>query len=164
MLVCTHEKKAVVLKEKPSIQSIGVGAMAGAMIGALIGAALGLLVGAGIIQIPNFGPSGEAAEPLVITTQFTFTSIATGLIFGLVTGVILGVAARLIMAQYKKVNTDQIANKGDIMLAVQADDRREKAKVRALLRERGAFRFEEFSESWDQEVWSDFREELAEAG
>ena len=162
LLECTHEKEAVVLRENPSIQSIGVGALAGAMSGAVIGAILGMLVGFGVIQLPSPGPSGVETIPVPITGQFTVASVMTGLIFGVVTGVILGVATRLVMARYKKVDTLQRANKGDLMLAVHTNDIQKKAKARTTLKEHGAKRFEEFSESWDAEVWSEFREELAE--
>ncbi|HJS19948.1 MAG TPA: ABC transporter permease [Anaerolineales bacterium] len=164
MLECTHEKEAVVLKENPSIQSIGVGALAGAIIGGLIGAALGFLVGSGVIQLPSLGPSGGATVPFQITSQFTFTSVVTGLIFGVVTGIILGVATRLLTARYKKVDTLQTANKGDLMLAVQTNDIHKKAKARTTLKEHGAFKFEEFGESWDAEVWSELREEISQTG
>src|SRR6266511_3553802 len=89
VLECTHENEAVVLREHPSIQSIGIGALIGAFIVGGIGALLGLLVGFGVIHIPSLESAGPT-EPFTITLEFILTSLATGLIFGVMTGVILG--------------------------------------------------------------------------
>lgn len=164
MLECTHEKEAVVLKEKPTIQSIAIAALIGAVILGGIGAVLGLLVGLGIIQLPVLDPSGGPALPFEVTWEYTLTSLATGLIFGGVTGAILGAATRLAMAQYKTVDTTHQASKGDLMLAVQTNDMRRETKARSTLKEHGAIRFEEFREKWDTEVWSVFEEEASRAG
>jgi len=164
MLECTHEKEAVVLKEKPTIQSIGISALIGAVILGGIGGVLGLLVGLGVIQLPSLDPSGGPAPPFEITWEYTLTSLATGLIFGVVTGAILGTATRLIMAQYKKIDTPQIANKGDLMVAVQTNDIRRETRARTTMKENGAVRFEEFREKWDTEVWSEFKEQASQAG
>jgi hypothetical protein len=164
MLECTHEKEAVVLKEKPTIQSIGIAALIGAVILGGIGGVLGLLVGLGVIQLPSLDPSGGPASPFEITWEYTLTSLATGLIFGAVTGAILGTATRLIMAQYKKIDTPQIANKGDLMVAVQTNDMRRETKARSTMKEYGAVWFDEFREKWDTDVWSEFEEEADPAG
>lgn len=163
MLECTHEKKAVVVKN-PSIQSIGIGALIGALVVGGIGGILGLLVGLGIIQIPSLEPSGGATVPFQITGEFTFTSLVTGLIFGVVTGVILGVATRLALARYREVDTLQQANKGDLMLAVLTNDMRKEARARQTMKEYGAVKIDEFRETWDTEVWSVFDEEASQAG
>lgn len=164
MLECTHEKEAVVVKEKPTIQSIAIAALIGAVILGGIGAVLGLLVGLGVIQLPVLDPSGGPALPFEVTWEYTLTSLATGLIFGGVTGAILGAATRLAMAQYKTVDTPQQASKGDLMLAVQTNDMRRETKARSTLKEHGAIRFEEFREKWDTEVWSVVEEEASRAG
>jgi hypothetical protein len=164
LLECTHEKEAVVLKEKPTIQSIAIAALIGAVILGGIGTVLGLLVGLGMIQLPVLDPSGGQALPFEITWEYTLTSVATGLIFGVATGAILGAATRLVMAQYKTVDTPQKANKGDLMLAVQTNDMRRETQARSTLKEYGAVRFEEFREKWDTEVWSVFEEEASQAG
>jgi hypothetical protein len=159
MLECTHENKAVVLKEEPSIQSIGVGALIGAILVGGLGALLGLLVGLGILHIPGLEPSGGATVPFEITGEFIATSLFTGMIFGGVTGIILGVATRLLMARYRKVNTSKGVDKGDLMIAVEADDIRKETKARLTMKEYGARKFEEFREKWDTEVWSVCQEE-----
>lgn len=163
LLECTHQSEAVVLKENPSIQSIGVGAMIGAIIGGGLGALLGLLVGFGVIQLPSLEPSGGATLPFEITSQFILTSIVTGLIFGVVTGAILGVAGRLLMANYKKVDTTKGVHQGDIMLAVEANDIRKETRARLTMKEYGAVKFEEFRDTWDTEIWSVFDEEARQA-
>jgi hypothetical protein len=118
-----------------------------------------LLVGLGIIQPPALEPSGGATLPFEITWQYTLTSLVTGLIFGGVTGAILGVATRLALARYRKVDTAQTVDKGDLMLAVEANDMRQETKARSLLKEHGALRFDEFRETWDTDVWSVYNEE-----
>lgn len=162
LLECTHDREAVVVKN-PRIQSIGMGALTGALVLGGIGAVLGLLVGLDVIPIPGLEPAGGATMPFQITRQFVLTSLATGLVFGVVTGAILGTATRLAMAPYRKVDTHQRANKGDIMLAVQADDRNRETRARSTMQEYGAVRFEEFRENWDTEVWSVFDEEVPQA-
>lgn len=164
MLECTHEKEAVVLKEKPTIQSIAIAALIGAVLLGGVGAVLGLLVGLGVIQLPVLDPSGGPTPPFEITREYTLISLATGLIFGVVTGAILGTATRLAMAQYKTVDSSQEPNKGDLMLAVQTNDMRRETKARSTMKEYGAVRFEEFREKWDTEVWSVFEEEASQAG
>jgi hypothetical protein len=159
MLQCTHDKKAVVLDKNPSIQSIGKGALTGALILGGIGAILGLLVGLNIIHIPSLDPSAAQALPFQITWQYIFTSVVTGMIFGGITGAILGAATRLAMPQYRKVDTAQEASKGDLLLAVEADDPSKVNKVKSTMREYGAVSFEEFKDQWDPEVWSVLNEE-----
>jgi len=159
MLQCTHDKKAVVLDKNPSIQSIGKGALTGALILGGIGAILGLLVGLNIIHIPSLDPSSAQALPFQITWQYIFTSVVTGIIFGGITGAILGAATRLAMPQYRKVDTAQEASKGDLLLAVEADDPSRVNKVKSTMREYGAVSFEEFKDQWDPEVWSVLNEE-----
>lgn len=163
MLECTHDREAVVVKNPP-IQSIGLGALIGALVLGGLGALLGLLVGLGFIQIPSLEPSGGATIPFQITGQFTFTSVLTGLIFGVATGAILGTATRLAMARYKKVDTSQEASKGDLMLAVQSNDPRKESRARSTMKEYGAVKIEEFRDTWDAEVWSAFDEEASQAG
>jgi hypothetical protein len=160
MLECTHQSEAVVLKENPSIQSIGVGALIGALIIGGLGALLGLLVGLGILHIPGLEPAGRATVPFQITWEFIFTSLATGIIFGVVTGAILGVAGRLLLARYKKVDTSHGVKQGDRMLAVEANDIRKETKARLTMKEYGAVKFEEFRDKWDTEIWSVFEEEV----
>lgn len=164
LLECTHSKEAVVLKENPRIQSIAAAAVIGASILGVIGGILGLLVGLGIITLPSLQPQGGATLPFEITQQFTFTSIFTGLIFGGITGAILGVATRLYMAKYRKVDTAQAPNKGDLMLAVETNDIRPETKARSVMKEYGALKFEEFHDTWDTEVWSVFDEEVPQTG
>ncbi len=163
MLECTHENKAVVLKEEPSIQSIGVAALIGAILMGGLGALLGLLVGFGILHIPGLEPSGGATVPFAITWEFTASSLMTGIIFGGVTGIILGVATRLLMARYRKVDTFKGVNKGDLMIAVETDDIRKETKARLTMKEYGARKFEEFREKWDPEIWSVYKEEAPRA-
>jgi len=159
ILECTHENKAVVLRENPSIQSIGIGALIGAFLIGGLGAVLGLLVGLGVMHIPGLEPAGPT-ETFQITWQFILTSVATGLIFGVVTGAILGTAGRLLLARYKKVDTSGGVNRGDFMLAVEAEDIRRETKARLIMKEYSAIRFEEFREKWDVEVWSVLEEEV----
>lgn len=159
MLLCTHEKEAVVLEKNPSIKSIGKSALTGAMILGGIGGVIGLLVGLGIIPFPSLEPSGGQTLPFQITWQFVFSATAAGVLLGGLTGAILGAAARLVVPQYRKVDTSQEANKGDLMLAVQASDTGSENKARSIMKEHGAVRFESFEEQWDPEVWSVFDEQ-----
>lgn len=163
LLECTHDRDAVVLKENPRIQSIAVAALLGALTLGGIGGALGLLVGLGTITLPGLEPQGGATLPFEITWQYTFTSVVTGLIFGGVTGAILGAAMRLLMAKYRKVDTGQTANKGDLMLAVEANDSRRETKARSIMKEYRAVKFEEFRDTWDTEIWSVYDEEVPQA-
>lgn len=153
VLECTHEKEAVILKEKPSIQSIGIGALIGAFLIGGVGMLLGLFVGLGVIHMPGL-ESASPAEPFQITWQFILTSLSTGLIFGVVTGIILGVAGRLLLARYKKVDTSKGIEKGDMMIAVEADDIRKETKAKLTMKEYGARKFEEFRNTWDTDIWS----------
>jgi|SRR5215208_4280477 len=159
MLECTHENKAVVLKEQPSIQSIGIAALMGAILIGGVGALLGLLVGLGILHIPGLEPLGGATVPFEITWEFTASSLMTGIIFGGVTGIILGVATRLLMARYRKVDTSKGVDKGDLMIAVETDDIRKETKAKLTMKEYGARKFEEFREKWDSDIWSVYQEE-----
>jgi hypothetical protein len=159
ILQCTHEKEAVILDKNPSIQSIAVGALIGAILLGSIGAILGLLVRLNVIHIPSLDPSAAQALPFQITWQYILTSIATGLIFGGTTGAILGTATRLAMPKYRQVDTSQQASKGDLMLAVQADDTARVNKVKSTMKQNGAVSFEEFEDQWDPDVWSVFTEE-----
>lgn len=163
MLECTHEKEIVVLEQNPSITSIGKGALTGALILGGIGAILGLLVGFGVIHIPSLGPEGEQALPFQITWQYILISVFTGLLFGVVTGAIVGTATRLAMAPYRKMDAPQAVNKGDLMLAVQTNDKGREFQARSIMQEHGAVRFEEFEENWDPEVWSVLSEEVQQA-
>ena len=160
LLECTHDREAVVLKENPRIQSIAVAALIGALVLGGIGGILGLVVGLGIVTPPGLEPQGGATLPFELTWQYALTSVFTGLVFGAITGAILGVAARLYMAKYKKIDTGQTANKGDLMLAVEASDMRRETRARSVMKEHGAFRFEEFRNTWDTEIWSVCDEEV----
>ena len=159
LLQCTHEKKIVVLEQNPSIKSIGKGALTGALIPGGIGAALGLLVGIGVIHIPSLGPEGAQALPFQFTWQYMLTSVITGLLFGIWTGAIVGAAIRLAKAPYRKMDAPQAVDKGDLMLAVQTNDKNRESQTRSIMQEHGAVRFEEFEENWDPEVWSVLNEE-----
>jgi hypothetical protein len=158
ILESTHENQAVVQKNKPSIQDIGIAALIGAFVGGGIGGTLGLLVGLGILNIPGFETS-VPTQPFQISPEFLFTSLVTGLIFGVITGVILGVAVRLLATRYRKVNTSRGIDRGDFMLAVEADDIRKETKARLTMKEYGAIKFEEFREKWDTEIWSVYKDE-----
>lgn len=158
MLESTHENKAVVQKNKPSIQEIGIAALIGGFIGAAIGGTFGLLVGLGMIHVPGFYTS-VPTQPFQFTPGFMFTSLTTGLIFGIVTGIILGVAGRLLATRYRKVNTSKGIDQGDFMLAVEADDIRKETKARLTMKEYGAIKFEEFREKWDTDIWSVYKDE-----
>ena len=160
LLECTHEKEAVVLNRQPSIQSIGVSAFFGAFILGAAGALFGWLLGAGIIQLPSLEPSRGSTLPFELTPQFMMTSIFTGLVFGVVTGAIIGVATRLALVRYRKVDTDQGVNKGDLMVAVETNDIRKETKAKMTMKEYGARKFEEFRDMWDTEVWSVQQDEV----
>lgn len=162
VLECSHENKAVVQKDKPSIQQIGIAALAGGFIGAAIGGTLGLLVGLGILNVPGFYTS-VPTQPFQFTPEFMFSSLATGLIFGVVTGVILGVAARLLATKYRKINTSRGIDRGDFMVAVEADDIRKETKAKLTMKEYGAIKFEEFREMWDTDIWSVYKDEAPQA-
>ena len=161
MLECTHENKAVVLKEEPSIQSIGLAALIGAILLGGVGALLGLLVGYGILHIPGLEPLAGATVPFEITSEFVASSLMTGIMLGGVTGVILGAATRLLMARYRKIDTSKGVSKGDLMIAVETDDMRKETKARLTMKEYGARKFEEFREKWDAEIWSVYKEEAS---
>ena len=154
MLQCTHEKEAVILEKTPSIKSIGEGALTGAMILGGLGALLGLLVGLGIIRFPGLEPSASQVLPFQISGQFIFTATLAGMLLGGVTGAILGAATRLAMPEYRKLDTFQQANKGDLLLAVQADSSTRINKVKSTMQENGAVSLEEFKDNWDTEIWS----------
>jgi hypothetical protein len=159
VLECTHDKEAIVGRREASGKDVALGAILGAIILGGIGAMIGALIGSGMIHVPGLEASGGATVPFQITWQFMATSILTGLLFGGVTGIILGVATRLAMARYRKVDTTQNVNKGDMMLAVQADDIRKETKAKLTMKEYGARKFEEFRDSWDTEIWSVARED-----
>ena len=158
MLESTHENKAVVQKNKPSIQQIGIAALVGGFIGAAIGGTLGLLVGLGMLRVPGFYTS-VPGQPFQFTPDFMFASLVTGLMFGILTGVILGVATRLLATKYRKVNTSRGIDRGDFMVAVEADDMRKETKARLTMKEYGAIKFEEFREKWDTDIWSVYKDE-----
>lgn len=160
LLECTHEKEAVVLNRQPSIQSIGIGAFLGAVVLGGLGAILGLLVGTGVIHLPSLEPSNGSTLPFELTSQFLMTSIFTGLVFGVVTGAIVGVATRLAMVHYRKVDTAQGVNKGDLMVAVETNDIRKETRAKMTMKEYGARKFEEFRDTWDAEIWSVSQEEV----
>jgi hypothetical protein len=76
------------------------------------------------------------------------------------TGAILGAATRLAMAPDRKMDAPQAANKGDLMLTVQSNDKGRESQARSIMQEHGAVRIEEFEENWDPEVWSASNEEV----
>jgi hypothetical protein len=154
ILQCTHDKQAVILENNPSIQSIGKGALTGALILGGVGAVIGLLVGVGVIRLPSLEQSASQALPFQITWQFIFTAILAGALLGGLTGAILGAATRLAMPQYRKLDTFQQASKGDLLLAVQADGIARVNKVKSTMQENGAVSLEEFKDNWDPEIWS----------
>jgi hypothetical protein len=159
MLQCTHEKEAVILEKTPSIKSIGKSALTGAMIIGGVGAVLGLLVGSGVIRLPSLEPSASQALPFQITWQFILAATLAGTLLGGLTGAILGAATRLAMPQYRKLDTFQQADKGDLLLAVQADSIARINTVKSTMQENGAVSLEEFKDHWDPEIWSVFNEE-----
>ena len=154
VLECTREDKAVIAKEKPSIQSVGLGALVGAILIGGLGGLLGLLVGLNVIHIPALEPLPGNTVPFEITWQYIMTSVFTGLLFGGVTGAILGVATRFWLVGYRKVDTSNGVKKGDVMVAVEAEDIRKETKAKLTMKEYGARKFEEFRDMWDTEVWS----------
>ncbi len=158
MLQCTHDKEAVLLEKNPSIKSIGKSALAGALILGGIGAAIGFLLGIGVLHLPSLDPSASQALPFQITWQYILAATLAGMLLGGLTGIILGAAIRLAMPQYHKVDTIQQPSKGDLLLAVQANDTARLNQVRSTMKENGAISFEEFSDQWDPEIWSVFDE------
>ena len=149
----TREAKQAALRREPSIQSIGLGALVGALLVGTIGVILGALVGFGVIHIPSLEPEGGATVPFQITWQFVSTSVFTGLLFGGVTGIILGAAGRMFLWRYKK-HDPKVVNKDNVMLAVETDDIRTETKAKLTMKEYGAQKFEEFRDTWDAETWS----------
>ncbi len=149
----TREAKEAALRREPSIQSIGLGALVGALLVGTIGVILGALVGFGVIHIPGLEPEGGATVPFQITWQFVSTSVFTGLLFGGVTGIILGAAGRMFLWRYKK-HDPKVVNKDNVMLAVETDDIRTETKAKLTMKEHGAQKFEEFRDTWDAETWS----------
>lgn len=163
VLECKREDKAVVIKEKPSIQSVGLSALVGAVVIGGLGGLLGLMVGLGWIHLPALEPTSGATLPFQITWEYIATSVFTGLIFGGVTGAILGVAVRFWLNGYRKVDTSQGVMKGDLMVAVEADDIRKETKAKLTMKEYGARKFEEFRDMWDTEIWSVPQDEVPQA-
>lgn len=159
----TPEARKAAKQREPSIQSIGLGALMGALLLGAIGAILGLLVGTGVLHIPSLEPEGGATLPFQITWQFIASSIFTGLIFGAVTGIILGAAGRMFLWRYKQHDPKRI-NKNNVMLAVQTDDIRKETKAKITMKEYGASKFEEFRDTWDTEAWSTPGEYAAQTG
>jgi hypothetical protein len=157
LLECTHETKAVVIKN-PSGQSIAVAALIGGFVLGGLGAILGLLAGMGVIHIPTLEPAGGATVPFQITGELIFSSVVSGLLLGGVTGIILGVATRFWLMKYRKVDTHKGIKPGDLMVAVQTDDIRKETKAKLTMKEYGAVKFEEFRNMWDTEIWSVFDE------
>lgn len=119
-----------------------------------VGAAIGLLVGLGVIDVPSLDASSSQALPFQITWQFILAAALAGMLLGGLTGAILGAATRLAMPQYHKVDITHQPTKGDLLLAVQADDSARANQVKSMLKEYGALHFEEFTDKWDAEIWS----------
>jgi hypothetical protein len=67
------------------------------------------------------------------------------------------------MQRYRKVDTSQNVNKGDLMLTVETDDIRKETKAKITMREYGARKFEEFRDTWDTEIWSVARKDAPQA-
>lgn len=158
----TPEAKEAVSKREPSIQSIGIGALVGAVLIGGIGTILGLLVGFGVLHIPGLEPEGGATVPFQITWQFIATSVFTGLLFGAVTGIILGAAGRMFLWHYKR-HDPKTMNKDNVMLAVETDDIRKETKAKMTMKEYGANKFEEFRDTWDTGTWSPTEENAPQA-
>jgi hypothetical protein len=148
------EERVEGTKEEPSFTSIGRNALRGALVLGAIGGILGLLVGLGVIQVPSLEPAGGQTLPFEITWQFVLSSLAAGLILGGITGVILGAVWRLFTGYEKNVRTRPQTRRGDLMLAVPADDERRASEARSTMQEHGAYAFDEFHENWDRTVWS----------
>lgn len=148
----TPEARKAASKREPSIQSIGLGALLGAIVIGAIGVILGLLVGFGVLHIPSLEPEGGAL-PFQITWQFIASSVFTGLIFGAVTGIILGAAGRMFLWRYRQHDPKRL-NKDHVMVAVETDDIRKETKAKITMKEYGARKFEEFRDTWDTETWS----------
>ena len=163
LLECRREEEAVVVKEKPSAQSIGLAALIGAVVLGGLGGLLGLLVGMGWLHIPSLEPLPGNTLPFQITWQYIATSVFTGLLFGGVTGAILGVATRLWLIGYRKVDTSKGIKKGDMMVAVETYDIRKETKAKLTMKEYGARKFEEFRDMWDTEIWSTPQDEVQQA-
>lgn len=157
----TAEAKQAASKREPSIQSIGLGALVGALILGAVGTILGALVGINVLHIPSLQPEGGAL-PFQITWQYIVSSIATGLVFGAVTGIILGAAGRMFLWHYKK-HDPKAVNKDSVMLAVETDDIRRETKAKLTMKEYGAQKFEEFRDTWDTETWSASEENASQA-
>lgn len=156
----TREARKAASKREPSIQSIGVGALIGAILVGAIGVILGFLVGFGILHIPSLEPEGGATVPFQLTWQFVSTSVFTGLLFGGVTGIILGAAGRMFLWRYRQ-HDPKVVNKDNVMVAVETDDIRKETKARLTMKEYGARKFEEFRDTWDTSAWSTLREHAA---
>lgn len=148
------EKRVDGTEEDPSFTSIGKNALKGALLLGGIGGTIGLLVGLGVIQIPSLEPSGGQTLPFEITWQFVLSSLVAGLVLGGVTGAILGAAWRLFRGYEKNMPTPSQTRRGDLMLAVQADDQRRASEARSTMQEHGAYAVDQFQENWDREVWS----------
>jgi outer membrane lipoprotein SlyB len=158
MLQCTHDKEAVMLKKNPSIKTIGKGALTGVLILGGVGAAIGLLVGVGVVHVPSLDSSSSQALPFQITWQFILAATLAGFFLGALTGAILGAATRLAMTRYHKVENVQQPSKGDLLLAVQANDTNRVNDVKSTMQANGAVSFKEFSDKWDPEIWSELDE------
>jgi hypothetical protein len=156
----TPEARQAAARREPSFQSIGLGALVGALLLGAIGGTLGLLVGLGVLHIPGLEQEGGATLPFQITWQFIASSLATGLIFGVVTGAILGAAGRMFLWRYKDHDPKKMS-KDEVMLAVETDDIRKETKAKLTMKEYGAHKFEEFRDSWDTETWSTAGENLS---
>lgn len=149
----TPEARKAASKREPSIQSIGVGALVGAIVVGAIGVILGMLVGSGVLHIPSLEPEGGATVPFQFTWQFIASSVFTGLIFGAVTGIILGAAGRMFLWRYRQ-HDPKVVNKDNVMVAVETNDIRKEIKAKRTMKEYGASKFEEFSDSWDSGTWA----------
>lgn len=58
------------------------------------------------------------------------------------------------------MDTSNGVKKGDLMVAVEADDIRKETNAKLTMKEHGARKFEEFRDMWDTEIWSVSKDEV----
>jgi hypothetical protein len=136
-------------REGVSIKSVAISAVIGAVIGTGIAAILGYLIGQGVIRIPGFVP---VSDPF-----FTLNAFGLLLAQGAVTGAILGVAARLAAAREKPAFTHTGITHGGMILAVNVDEN-QSSNARELMEQAGAIDLVNLTETWNPNVWAEFRE------
>jgi hypothetical protein len=105
------------------------GAAVGASTGAVIGGTLGWLAGIGALAIPGVGPL-IAAGPILAT----LSGLAAGGTLGGLSGALVGAG----IPEYEAQQYEGKLNRGNILLAVHADDSDEAAKIREIMSEEKA--------------------------